>query len=145
MNESTNPTVNRPPRSRLEDCVVAAIETGARLRGPQESSAQTDPVERTIAIVESEAARLRGNDFSALNAVLAGQALALDTIFTQLAREAVEDNILVHQVLRLALKAQSQSRTTLDSLRSFAGPRARPLRSERNLDEQTIANGKAPA
>jgi hypothetical protein len=46
-------------RKHLEDCVVAAIETGARLRGPQESGAQSGPVERTIAIVESEAARLR--------------------------------------------------------------------------------------
>ena len=130
------------PRSRLEDCVVAAIETGARLRGPEPSGAQTDPVERTIAIIESEAARLRGNDFSALNAVLAGQALALDTIFTQLAREAVEDNILTYQVLRLALKAQSQSRTTLDSLRYVAGPRAPHLRPKRNFDEQTDASGK---
>jgi hypothetical protein len=113
-------------RSRLEDCGGAAIETGARLRGPEEEAAPTDPVERTIAIIESEAARLRGNDFSALNAVLAGQALALDTIFTQLARKAIDDNILEHQVLRLALKAQSQSR---------------PRRSDGNFDEQTIGSG----
>ena len=131
------------PRSHLEDCVVAAIETGAKLRGPEESGAQTDPVERTIAIIQSEAARLRGNDFSALNPVLAGQALALDTIFTQLAREAVKDDILLQQTLRLALRAQSQSRATLDSLISFAGPRPRSRRSERNFDGQTIANGKS--
>ena len=129
-------------RSRLEDCVVAAIETGATLRGPEENSAQTDPVERTIAVIQSEAARLRGNDFSALNAVLAGQALALDTIFTQLARGAVKDNILLKQVLCLALKAQSQSRATLDSLVTFARPQAQSRRSKRNFDEQTIANGK---
>jgi hypothetical protein len=131
--------------SHLKDCVVAAIETGARLRGPEPNSAQTDPVERTIAIVESEAARLRGNDFSALNAVLAGQALALDTIFTQLVREAVDDNILVREVLRLALRAQSQSRATLHSLVSSARPCVRPSRSKGNFDEQTIANGNNPA
>ncbi len=133
------------PRSRLEDCVVAAIDTGARLRGPQESTPRTDPVERTIAIIESEAVRLRGNDFSALNAVLASQALALDTIFSQLAREAVEDNILTYDVLRLALKAQSQSRSALDSLASFARPRVLSRRSERNFDEQTAANGNHPS
>ena len=136
---------NRQPRKRLEACVVAAIDTGARLRGPEPGGAQTDPVERTIAIIESEAARLRGNDFSALNAVLAGQALALDTIFTQLAKEAVEDNVVGYQLLRLALKAQMQSRTTLDSLRSVAGPRTPRLHPERNFDEQTIANGKGPS
>ncbi len=132
-----------PPRRHLEACVVAAIETGEKLRRPQESVAQTDPVERTVAMIESEAARLRGNDFSALNAVLAGQALALDTIFTQLTREAVEDSVLTREVLRLALKAQSQSRTTLDSLVSFVRPRAPHPRSERNFDEQTAANGKS--
>jgi len=130
-------------RNRMEDCVVAAIETGAKLRRTEESSAETDPVERTIAMIQSEAARLRGNDFSALNAVLAGQALALDTIFTQLARESVEDNILFRQTLCLALKAQSQSRATLHSLVSFARPRAQSRRSERNFDEQIIANGKS--
>ena len=131
------------PRSRLEDCVVAAIETGASLRGPEENSAQTDPVERTIAMIQSEAARLRGNDFSALNAVLAGQALALDTLFTHIVRKAVEDDILRHGCLRLALKAQSQSRVTLDSLVSFARPRAQSRCPERNSDGQTIANGKS--
>jgi len=150
MSEHPNPAGDRWPRSRwetsrLEDCVVAAIETGAKLRGPEPGGAQTDPVERMIAIIESEAARLRGNDFSALNAVLAAQGLALDTIFTQLAREGAEDNILVHQVFRLALRAQSQSRTTLYSVRSFARPRPPRLRSKRIFDEQTIANGKSPA
>ena len=81
-------------RNRMEDCVVAAIETGAKLRRTEESSAETDPVERTIAMIHSEAARLRGNDFSALNAVLAGQALALDTIFNSLASVAPGDQNL---------------------------------------------------
>jgi hypothetical protein len=133
------------PRSALRDCVVAAIETGARFRGPEPGGAQADPVERLIAIIESDAARLRGNDFSALNSVLAGQALALDTMFAQLARESVGDNILDHQVMRLALRAQSQSRTTLDSLVSVARPRAHPGRSQRNFDEQTVANRNSPS
>jgi hypothetical protein len=68
-------------------------------------------------MIESEGARLRGYDFSALNTVLGTQALALDTIFTQLVREAVENGGLVgRHDLRLALKAQAQSRATLDSL-----------------------------
>src|SRR5688500_3811419 len=114
-----------PASSRLQDSVVAALESGARLRGP-EMGAQTDPVERLIAIVESEAARLRGQDFSVFNEVLAGQALALDTIFAQLAREAAADKTLLRQVMVLALKAQSQSRATLHSLVSFARPQVAP-------------------
>src|SRR5215510_10099523 len=91
------------PRRHLQDSIVAAFETGARFRGPEPSNEQTGPIERLIAIVESEAARLRGYDFSALNSVLAGQALALDTMFAQLARESIEDNVLKHPVMRLAL------------------------------------------
>jgi hypothetical protein len=132
------------PRSHLKDSVVAAFETGARFRGPEPSDAQTGPVERLIAIIESEAARLRGSDFSALNSVLAGQALALDTMFAQLARESVEDNVLDHPVMRLALKAQSQSRATLESLVAVARPQPHPKRSQGNFDGQTVANGNRP-
>src|SRR5215213_1210802 len=81
-------------RRTLEQCIVAAFDTGATLRGPHEPNEHPDLVERTVAIVQSEVARLRGNDFSTLNEVLAGQALALDTIFNQLARDAVENNYL---------------------------------------------------
>ena len=132
-------------KHRLEESVVAAFETGARVRGPQESETHSDPIERTIAIIESEAARLRGNDFSALNAVLAGQALALDTIFGQLAREAVVRDIIRQETLRLALKAQAQSRATLSTLVTVARPRVPSRRSEKNFDEQTIANRNQPA
>lgn len=129
-------------RRYLEDCVVAAIEAGEKLRRPHENGPQTDPVEHTIAMVESEAARLRGNDFSALNAVLGSQALALDTIFTQLLRKAVDQNVLGRDVLRLALKAQSQSRATFNSLVSVARPRAaQPPRRTIKFGDQTDANG----
>jgi hypothetical protein len=137
---------NNRERMRVADSVIAAIETGAKFRRPHESEAETDPVGRIVAMVESEAARLRGNDFSALNAVLGNQALALDTIFTLLAKEAVEDDIVRHQSLRLALRAQSQSRSTLDSLVAIARPRAtRPHRAEKNSDEQNAANTDRPS
>jgi hypothetical protein len=129
----------------LEECIVAAFDTGATLRGPHEPNEDPDPVERTVAIVQSEVARLRGNDLSTLNEVLAGQALALDTIFSQLARDSVEDNVLCYKTMQLALKAQAQSRTTLNSLVSFARPGPAPRRSDRNLDEQTGGNGNYPS
>ena len=117
----------------------------ATLRGPHEPNAHPDLVERTVAIVQSEVARLRGNDFSTLNEVLAGQALALDTIFSQLARDAVETNYLCSKTMQLALKAQAQSRTTLHSLVSFARPGPAPRWSDKNLDEQTGGNGNPPS
>ena len=133
---------HKTPR-RLEDRIVAAIETGTRLRQSQDSFALADPVDRLVGMVESEAARIRGNDLSALNAVLGSQALALDTIFAELAKKAVANDIIFYDALRLALKAQSQSRAALDSLVTVARPRSLPQRSSKNFDEQTAANGNS--
>ena len=90
---------HKSPR-RLEDRIVAAIETGTRLRQSQDSFALADPVDRLVGMVESEAARIRGNDLSALNAVLGSQALALDTIFAELAKKAVANDIVMYDAWR---------------------------------------------
>ena len=128
----------------LEDRIVAAIQTGAKFRGSLESSEPTDSLDRLVAMIESEAARIRGNDLSALTTVLANQALALDTIFTELVKRAVKDDIMLYDSLRLGLKAQSQSRAALNCLVSVARPRTAP-RSNKNFDEQTAANGNNPS
>ena len=100
-------------------------------------------VDRLVAMIELEAARIRGNDLSALNTVLGSQVLALDTIFAELVKKAVKDDIVLYDALRLALKAQSQSRAALNCLVSVARPRAFPPRSNKNFDEQTAANGNS--
>jgi xanthine/CO dehydrogenase XdhC/CoxF family maturation factor len=89
------------------------------------------------------AARIRGNDLSALYAVLGSQALALDTIFAELVKKAVADDIVLYDALSLALKAQSQSRAALDSLVAVSRPRALATRPNGNFDEQTAANGNS--
>jgi hypothetical protein len=127
----------------LQDRIVAAIEIGAKFRGSLESSQSTDSVDRLVAMIESEAARIRGNDLSALNTVLGSQVLALDTIFAELVKKAVKDDIVLYDALRLALKAQSQSRAALNCLVSVARPRAFSQRSNKNFDEQTAANGNS--
>lgn len=128
----------------LEDRIVAALETGSKFRGSPESSEPTDSVDRLVAMIESEAARIRGNDLSALNTVLGSQVLALDTIFAELVKKAVRDDIVLYDALRLALKAQSQSRAALNCLVSVARPRL-PTGSNKNFAEQTAANGNSPS
>jgi hypothetical protein len=127
--------------------LVASSETGARLCTAGKSVAQTDVVEWAIATIESEAARLRGNGFSVLNAVLGTQGLALDAMFTQLTREAVDGNTVRYQSLVLALRAQSQSRISLVTLvsRAKSRPLARARRSRKNFDDQSAANGNSCA
>jgi hypothetical protein len=134
---------NRP--HPLEDRIVAAIQTGAKFRGSLESTEPIDSVDRLVAMIGSEAARIRGNDLSALTTVLANQALALDTIFVELVKRAVKDDIMLYDSLRLGLKAQSQSRAALNCLVSVARPRDPASRSKKNFDEQTAANGNSPS
>lgn len=127
----------------LEDRVVAAIQTGAKFRGSLQSTEPIDSVDRLVAMIESEAARIRGNDLSALMTVLANQALTLDTIFAELVKRAVKDDVMLYDSLRLGLKAQSQSRAALTCLVSVARPRTHAPRSNKNFDEQTAANGNS--
>jgi hypothetical protein len=127
----------------LEDRIVAAIETGAKFRGSLESTEPPDSVDRLVAMIESEAARIRGNDLSALTTVLGSQALTLDTVFVELVKRAVKDDIMLYESLRLGLKAQSQSRAALSCLVNVARPRDPAPRSRKNFDEQTTANGNS--
>ncbi len=66
-----------------------------------------------------------GGDMRRAEAMLYGQATALQAIFTNLARRANSQQYLKHleTYLRLALKAQSQCRATLETLATIkAGP-----------------------
>jgi hypothetical protein len=131
--------------SERENCVFAALETGVRLRGRDAGEQPADAVERTIAVIEAEAARIQAHDLSAVEAVLASQALALDTLFVQLARGSAYDRQLWPEPLRLALKAQSQSRATLASLLSLIHSRSAlsATPQSQNSREQTVENGNS--
>lgn len=62
--------------------------------------------------------RAAGGDLSDLQSMLAVQAIALDAIFTDFVRRAamMKTNDDLERMLRIALKAQGQSRTSIESL-----------------------------
>ena len=128
-------------RSSLGNSAVSASDTGAK-PSAGESVGQADPVEWAIALIESETARLRRNDFTALNEVLGTQGLALDAMFTQLTREPAGGHAAGYQALGLALRAQLRSRVTLVTLVSCAKPRpaAQAHSARKDFDEQSAAN-----
>ena len=135
----------------LQDCLFAALETNARLRRPpaaaNASGDSEDPIECTIATIEAESARIQADDLSAVKAVFAGQALALDTMFTTLARGSMYEKDLWPEPLRLALRAQAQSRATLSSLLSLKNSRSAAPGGQqtKNSSEQTAENGDSHA
>jgi hypothetical protein len=92
--------------------------------------------------------KVQGGDLQPVEAMLFGQAMALETIFTSLARRAAHNEGLKQfQVnLTLALKAQAQCRATLEALAEIKNPRQVLIAKQANVANgpQQVNNGPAP-
>lgn len=80
-----------------------------------------------VAVLTDKASAVHGGDLKGIETVLLGQALALDSIFTTMARRAHlnlgEYLNAADRYMRLALKAQGQCRATLETLAAIKNPR----------------------
>jgi hypothetical protein len=120
------------PHPRYRSPVVAVLDALAAMRpkdGPAGDAgvrAELNTIDRAIAIAEAAAARIKANDFSAVEALLAGQALALDAMFDTHARETAYDDI------RLALSSQRQCQATFKSLMQMKYLRDEKFSRKRN-------------
>lgn len=87
-------------------------------------------------------------DMSSVEAMLYGQAMTLQTIFTNLARKAqAQEYLKQFQVnLTLALKAQAQCRATLEALAEIKNPRPVLITKQANISggHQQVNNGSQP-
>jgi hypothetical protein len=104
-----------------------------RLNGSREGDAAANAlanefsnIDRTIAIVEATSERIKVNDYSAVEALFAGQALALDAMFDTHARETTLDDI------RFALRSQQQCRATFRALMQMKHLRDEKISRKRN-------------
>jgi hypothetical protein len=79
------------------------------------------------AAMKDKVAKVQAGDLSGMEAMLVAQATTLDSIFTEMARRAAmnmgERLPAMDTYLRLAFKAQSQCRTTLEALAEIKTPR----------------------
>lgn len=82
--------------------------------------------------VQKATAKAEGGDLAIASAMLASQAVTLDTMFTELARRAAvnmgEYINAAERYGRLALKAQSNCRATLEALAKLHQPREQTVR-----------------
>lgn len=103
-------------------------------------------IAETITVMREKTERVQAGDLSDIEATLAAQAVALDIMFTELARRAAL-NMGTHLVatetyLRLALKAQGQSRVTMQTLAEVKYPKtATFVRQQNNAYQQQVNNG----
>ena len=107
---------------------VAAIFSGHMMSGSGETLALMDCAK----IVQQRATDAIGGDLSFASAMLASQAITLDAMFTELARRAANN---MGEYLnagerygRLAMKAQSNCRATLEALAKLHQPREQTVR-----------------
>lgn len=90
---------------------------------------------------------VKGGDMKPVEAMLFGQAMALQTIFTNLARRSAlnagEYIDAADKYMRLALKAQSQCRSTLEALAQVKNPM--PYIKQANIASgpQQVNNGQS--
>jgi hypothetical protein len=87
--------------------------------------------------IQAATAKIKAGDMSEAEAMLFSQAKALEAIFTSLTRRASKQGLMCHyqMYLTLALKAQSQSRSTLQALTELKFPR------QVIMKQTNVANG----
>ncbi len=101
----------------------------------------------TINVMREMADKVCAGDLTDAETTLIAQAVALDSIFTELARRAAANMgqylDATETYLRLAFKAQSQCRATLETLAEIKNPRAVAFVKQANIANgpQQINNG----
>lgn len=108
-------------------------------------------INQSIAVIQEKAAKVQAGDLSEMEALLVAQATSLDAIYTEMARRAalnMGEHLAATEIyMRLALKAQAQCRSTLESLAEIKAPRHVSFVKQANIAHgpQQINNGNAPA
>jgi hypothetical protein len=92
---------------------------------------------------------VNGGDMSSLERVLAAQALSLNAMFADLSRRAAEkmgrDLDSTDRYMRLALKAQSQSRSAIETLACIKNPPVFARQANIARGPQQVNNGVLPS
>ena len=144
--------------SRTPDQTDAQAEAAAAVMPSVNAAVVVDAFQRNImgedlnftALIDGLRAssdKVKAGDLSTLEAMLLGQATALQTIFASLAKRAVNQEYQKHYeaFLGLALKAQAQSRATISALVDLKYPRQATFVKQANIAHgpQQVNNGAA--
>jgi hypothetical protein len=114
----------KPPTGTHEMVLSPTIQSAAGVHAWSKFIGEPD-LGDLILDLRQQVKKVQGGDMEMVEAMLYGQAMTLQTIFTNLARKAVAQEYLKQlQVnLTLALKAQAQCRVTLEALAEIKNPR----------------------
>jgi hypothetical protein len=136
------PQVGQPPRNRTKPAPRSSQEEGHRkfaritlgpamsayrvIAAAEAKSGLGERIQWTTMVeqLREQAAAVKSGDLSRPEAMLMGQATALQTLFTRLIETGMSASFLPQQetAMRLALKAQGQCRATLETLAAIKNP-----------------------
>ena len=99
------------------------------------SGGQVLDLDACVRNLRVSAKKVSDGDNSGLEGMLSAQAIALNTIFTSLATRAILSDLMPHMetFMGLALKAQNQCRSTLDTLAQIKNPRQTVITKQANI------------
>jgi hypothetical protein len=136
-----------PGRITAEVCLSPIVGNAVTARHFTKGSFGSSDLTDTGAVIAEFAAKAQKNDFSEVEATLIAQATTLNAIFAELARRAAlnmgEYIQATETYLRLALKAQSQCRVTLQTLAEIKNPQPVAFVKQANIahGHQQVNNG----
>ncbi len=131
-----------------EDCISPVIIGAITMEAFKDTFAHVSLYE-LIHATDEQVKAIVGGDMKRVEGMLVAQAHTLDAIFNELARRAAL-NMGVHInamdiYLRLALKAQSQCRTTLEALAEIKNPQPTAFIRQQNISvNQQVNNDAVP-
>jgi hypothetical protein len=133
-------------RLGLSPVVVGAL-TAARFAGGAFGSID---VTEAVAVTRERIGKVKSGDMSGVESTLMAQAMTLNSIFNELAKRAAlnmgEHLGATETYLKMALKAQSQCRSTLETLAEVKAPRSATFIKQANIaNQQQVNNGSAGA
>jgi len=137
------------PRKLADVSLLPELGAGTTLLHFQPLTNDELDINQLIAALQEQAAQAEGNKFARGERMLAMQAHTLDALFNKLAQRAATNMGTYTQTaelyLRLALKAQSQCRTTIEALAEIKNPRPVAFVRQANIANgpQQVNNGSA--
>lgn len=115
----------KPPKAKPHEIALSPIVQSAAGIAAWSKFAGDASLQDLLDDFRKQVDKVQAGDMSSVEAMLYGQAMTLQTMFTSLARQAVgETGLKQYQAkLTFALKAQAQCRSTLEALAEIKNPR----------------------
>ena len=122
----------------------AAARAVQAAEGSQGYGAQLDTPE-LLACLRALSTKVNAGDLAQVESMLANQAVALQSLFVRLVERGMNADMLPHYEahMRLALRAQSQCRATLETLANVKNPPVVIARQANIAQQQQVNNGLA--